>query len=261
MSLGPIFRSTDALLREPREPFAVHVEVDQREVRAQPVVVFGDASVSRLVEAEDPLQDAEDMLHLGPHTGLGRVLPFGLFVDVVLELGPLAGHILGEWGGLFDGLGLALIAAVAPHLALFAVQQIRQHVLVGDARRRGRHRVNMALFAVDADVRFQPEEPLVALLRLMHLRVAFASFVPGRRRSVDDAGVNDGAGLYLDAFGLQMLVHRVQHLPAEAVLLQQMAEAQQSSHPARERRRDQRQRIGEPQPTHTATLQRRGRTG
>ena len=35
----------------------MQVEVDEGEVRAQPMVVLGDASVSHLVEAEDTLQD------------------------------------------------------------------------------------------------------------------------------------------------------------------------------------------------------------
>jgi hypothetical protein len=37
----------------------VEVQVHQGEVGAQPVMVLRDASVSHLVEAEDPLQDAE----------------------------------------------------------------------------------------------------------------------------------------------------------------------------------------------------------
>ena len=44
-----------------------------------------------------------------------------------VELRSLAGHVLGLGRCLPDGLGLALIASVAPHLALLAMQQIRQH--------------------------------------------------------------------------------------------------------------------------------------
>ena len=54
----------------------MEVEIDQREVGAQPVVVLGDAAISDLVEAEDALQYAEHMLHLGTHTGLTPVLLF-----------------------------------------------------------------------------------------------------------------------------------------------------------------------------------------
>lgn len=52
------------------QAFAVEVEVDQREVGAEPVMVLGQASVPYLVEAKDPLQDTEGMFQLGPHTGL-----------------------------------------------------------------------------------------------------------------------------------------------------------------------------------------------
>ena len=54
----------------------MEVEIDQGEVCAQPVMVLRDAAVSHLVEAEDPLQDAEDMFHLGPNAGLTPVLLF-----------------------------------------------------------------------------------------------------------------------------------------------------------------------------------------
>lgn len=40
---------------------AVEVEVDESEVGAEPVMVLGDASVAHLVEAEDALQDTEDV--------------------------------------------------------------------------------------------------------------------------------------------------------------------------------------------------------
>jgi hypothetical protein len=60
---APVFLPPGAVLPEHCQAFAVDVEVHQCEVRAQPVVVLGDASVSDLVEAEDALEDAEHMLH------------------------------------------------------------------------------------------------------------------------------------------------------------------------------------------------------
>jgi len=56
-----------------------------------------------------------------------------------------------------------------------------------------------------------------------------STILPGHTttiRIVIAAGVDNGSGLDLDALGLKMLVHRVQHLTAEAVLIEQMAEAQ-----------------------------------
>jgi hypothetical protein len=65
-----VFRPPDTLRREHCQPFAVQIEIHQGEVRAQPVMVLGDASIPHLVEAEDLLQDAEWMLDLGPYTRL-----------------------------------------------------------------------------------------------------------------------------------------------------------------------------------------------
>src|ERR1022692_4060586 len=70
----PLFRPPDAVLPEHCQSFAVQVEVHQGEVGAQPVMVFRKTPVSHLVEAEDPLQDAERMFYIGPHAGLTPVL-------------------------------------------------------------------------------------------------------------------------------------------------------------------------------------------
>ena len=70
----PVFRPRDAVLPEHCQTFAVQVEVDQGEVGAQPVMVLCKAPVSHLVEAEDPLEDAERMFYFGSHAGLTPVL-------------------------------------------------------------------------------------------------------------------------------------------------------------------------------------------
>jgi hypothetical protein len=100
----------------------MEVEVDQREVGTPPVMVLGDAAVADLVEAEDTLQDAEGMFYLRSNSRLGRVLSPGFFIDIVLIFRPTAGPVLGMRSGLTDRRGLALIAAIASHLALLAVQ-------------------------------------------------------------------------------------------------------------------------------------------
>jgi len=82
-----------------------------------------------------------------------------------------------------------------------------------------------ALLAVHADVRLQAEVPLVPLAGLMHLWVALAAGVLGRRRRMNNGRIDDRAGRDLDATARQMAVHRLQNLLAQMVLLQQMAEA------------------------------------
>src|ERR1700730_10319704 len=93
-------------------------------------MVLRDPAVSHLVEAEDAFQDAEHVFYLRSDARLGRILPPGFFVHVVLELRPAAGHVLGLGSGLLDRFRLALIAAIAPYLCFFAVQQVGQHVHV-----------------------------------------------------------------------------------------------------------------------------------
>jgi hypothetical protein len=74
--IRPFSWVSGALLPKDCETFAVQVQVHQREVRAQAVMVLRDASVSHLVEAEDALQDPERMFYLGPHPRLIPVLLF-----------------------------------------------------------------------------------------------------------------------------------------------------------------------------------------
>ena len=78
---GGSFLPPETLRPERCQPFAVQVEIAQREAGAQPVVVLLDASVSHLVEAKDTFQDPEWMFYFGSDSGLGGVAPFGFFVD------------------------------------------------------------------------------------------------------------------------------------------------------------------------------------
>src|ERR1035441_10236027 len=97
---------------------------------------------------------------------------------------------------------------------------------VGDAGRRGTHRMHYAFFAVYADVRLQTEIPLVALLGLMHLRIAPAGRVLSQAGRMDDGCIDNLAGSDADALVSQMAIDFIQHLPAQIVLFQQMTEAQ-----------------------------------
>ena len=75
-----VFRPPDALRPERGQAFAVQVEIDQGEVRAQPVMVLRDPSVSRLVESEDAFQYPENMFYFCSYSRLSRVLAPGFFV-------------------------------------------------------------------------------------------------------------------------------------------------------------------------------------
>src|SRR6266436_7491942 len=81
-----------------------------------------------------------------------------------------------------------------------------------------------ALPAIDADMRLHTEVPLLAFPGLVHLRVALAALVPGRRGRMNNRCVYDRSGSDADALAGQMVVHRIQHSSAQIVRLQQMAE-------------------------------------
>jgi hypothetical protein len=67
-------RFPDTLWLHRGQPFAVPVEVHQREGCAQMIVVLLQAPEAHLHESEDSLQDTKRMLHLGSHPGLSAVL-------------------------------------------------------------------------------------------------------------------------------------------------------------------------------------------
>jgi hypothetical protein len=129
VSLLALFRLCEALFR-PQEtlrplrgqPVAVLVQVYQRGGRTQPFMVFLDAPVTILGNAEDTLQDAKRMLDFGSHAGLGRGLALGLFIYMILVFGAAASYILCLRRGRAIRLCLALIAAIAPYLAFVAMQ-------------------------------------------------------------------------------------------------------------------------------------------
>src|SRR6202011_3581855 len=79
--------------------------------------------------------------------------------------------------------------------------------------------------AADANMRFPAEIPLLALLGLMHLRVASLGAVLGRRWRSDDRGIHDRAGGDLQPLGREMPLHLIEQPPAQIVLFEQVAEA------------------------------------
>jgi hypothetical protein len=85
-----VFQPPQTLRPERGQPFAVLVQVHQREARAEMIVVLLQAAETHFYESEDALQDAERVLHLGSHSGRSRVLAPGLFIHIVLESGAAA---------------------------------------------------------------------------------------------------------------------------------------------------------------------------
>ncbi|CAJ0717697.1 hypothetical protein LMG8323_03672 [Ralstonia mannitolilytica] len=97
---------------------------------------------------------------------------------------------------------------------------------IRDVGSGGHHRVYQPCLGVDPNVRFHAEVPLVALLRLVHLRVALTAGVLGRAGSSNERGIHDGAALEHEATLGQDAIDRLEDTLAQAVLLQQVAKAQ-----------------------------------
>ena len=57
----------------------MQVEIDEGEVRAEPVMVLRDATIAHPVEAEDAFQDAEHMFYFRSYFRLSCVLSFRFF--------------------------------------------------------------------------------------------------------------------------------------------------------------------------------------
>ncbi len=181
-------------------------------------------TIPHLRESELALDDTELMLHLGPDTG---PIP----VPETLHLGqtPTAaalrvGEVPGPWCEISYGLFLHTVSRITPHAGLFTMAQVGQHLGIMDIGRRRHDGVNELRTTVDTDVRLHPEEPLVALLGRAHVRVALLLLVLGGTRGADDAGVNDSPKEDLQAIFLEILVHQVEELVAQVVLLHQVAE-------------------------------------
>ena len=107
---------------------------------------------------------------------------------------------------------------------LLAVQQIGQHRAVGGIGGGDDHRVDQLAAAVDAKMSLDAEVSLV-LLSLMHLGIARLVGILGRRRRIDDRGIDDRTGRNLQPFGREMTLHLIKQPPAQIVRLEQMAEA------------------------------------
>mmetsp|Transcript_39182 Transcript_39182/g.92016 ORF Transcript_39182/g.92016 Transcript_39182/m.92016 type:complete len:247 (-) Transcript_39182:3189-3929(-) len=120
----------------------------------------------------------------------------------------------------------ALIARVAPGIALLAVQQTRGLRHVVDVCGGADDAVHQARVRIRTNVRLHAEVPLVALLGLVHLGVALAVLVLGGARRGNDGRVHHRASPEHESLLGQAGIDRGQHLRRELVLLQQVSKAQ-----------------------------------
>lgn len=105
------------------------------------------------------------------------------------------------------------------------VQKFRQTMRVVYVGRCRHHRMNDFRPAAHADLCLHPEEPLIALLRLVHVRAAFLVFVPRRRRRTDDRRVDDSSTTDLDAAAFQVFEQVLEAGALWGLAFQQVTEA------------------------------------
>jgi len=190
-----------------------------------------------LAEANDALDDMEDVLDLATDTGL-----------LVLQLS----KPVGTWS-LLPGIlavGLLLVGTVI-HLRQVRVflhflvlvddtigriaigdmvilsDQVCCHRTVRDIGRCDDRRVDIAASRVYAHMQLRTEKPLVFLPDLVHLRVALALRVLRGRRRVDDRRVHDGAAMHHPAMLLEEFPARRKVPLAQSVVVDEPAELAQ----------------------------------
>ena len=172
------------------------------------------------------------MLDLRAHAGLGllqflfhpaqRVLLHG-FADAALHRNVPRHHLARILGTLVG----ALVAGVTEHHRLVAVQQLVGLRHVGHVAGCGHQGMRQARLGIDADMGLHAEEPVLALLRLVHLRIALLVPVLGRRRRRDQGRVDNGPFAHHQAFAGQVPVDLIEDPACQIVLLEQAAELEQ----------------------------------
>jgi len=101
---------------------------------------------------------------------------------------------------------VALVRTVPELRLLFSVVEAILHVAIRHGGFRDFDRMHEAL-RVRTYVCLHAEEPLVPLLRLVHLRIALLLLVLHARRSCHDGGICDGAVLHGDAASGKKIIH------------------------------------------------------
>lgn len=118
------------------------------------------------------LHDPERMLDFRPHARFGPILYPLPVAQPAMAAAFLLREVTRFRGAAFQGGFLTGIGRIAVDQGLFPMQQVFEHLAVVHVGGCGRDRVDELTLAVDANVRFHAEVPLVALPGLMHLRVS-----------------------------------------------------------------------------------------
>ena len=186
--------------------------------------IFIKPAISHLRESKLPFDDAELMLHFGSDSRLVPVSGSFFIGQLPVAAALCLREIFSSGRMARYSSCLSAVRGVTPDSGFLAVEQVGQYLGIMDIGRCGDNGVDELRLAVDTDVRFHSEVPLIALAGLTHLRIALLLLVLGGTRRADDAGVNNGTAGYLQAVLLQILIYQVEQLITQVVLLHQVAE-------------------------------------
>ena len=160
-------------------------QIGQTKQREELRRVLGQALVANLLQTKEVFNDVERVLNLGANLRLDlfnllhaatarRLLQHLAFARTQCNV-PLDAN-----GNVLFPLVHALVARIAESGRFFTMQQRMRLGDVSHIGRRGDQGMGHAGFRIDTDVGLHAEMPLIALLRLVHLRIALATLVLGR---------------------------------------------------------------------------------
>ena len=163
-----------------QQPSAHEVQIGQRTGDKEPMGVLFETPVADLGEMKDAFDDAKDVLDAAADLGLDTVTSaLDLVYDALVPIAAV-GEVPRLRGVLPEDIGLTLVGRVAPDFGFLAMKEIRQDRGVVNVRRGRHYGMNDLGFAVHPDMGFHAEVPLIPLLGLVHVRIAFPLPVLGR---------------------------------------------------------------------------------
>lgn len=206
-------------------------QIGQRQQREELRFVLGQTPIAHLPQAKPVLDDVERMFDPGTNARLHPLDPLipspRLGVGQGLALARSHRHMPDGIAAALFALVDALIARIRKNQMLLTMQQGMPLGDIVDVRRRGDHGVDQTRTSVHTNVHLHAEVPLIALLRLPHLRVALAILVLGRGGRRNEGRVHQGALLQHQPLGRQVCVDAGEDALGESMLLQQAAEFEQ----------------------------------
>ena len=178
------------------EESACQDQIGEAKQREQLGVVLRQVAIARLAMLEQALHDMKAMLDLRAHAGFGLLeLLLGsaqwIFLERLAHARTHRNVPVDCLVRVFRTLANALVASVAKHRLLAAVQQRMRLGHVGYIACRADHRVHQAGRHVHAHVSLHAEVPVVPFLRLVHLGIALLVAIFRRRRRGDQCRVHD----------------------------------------------------------------------